>query len=105
MSVSNHPHGFGGTPTASCRYDVRQAKEDCGDHGANRCYEQSAVDAKVEQTASRELRYPNQIEVDEVNDVEEALVHMREGDVRNRCELAGNTRLARAVGVVLGCGR
>ena len=63
------------------------------------------MDAKVEQTASRELRYPNQIEVDEVNDVEEALVHMREGDVRNRCELTGNTRLARAVGVVLGCGR
>ena len=63
------------------------------------------MDAKVEQTASRELRYPNQIEVDEVNDVEEALVHMREGDVRNRGELTGNTRLARAVGVVLGCGR
>ena len=63
------------------------------------------MDAKVEQTASRELRYPSQIEVDEVNGVEEALVHMREGDVRNRGELAGNTTVARAVGAVLGCGR
>lgn len=80
------------------RHHVRNAKKHDGDEGADRCNQQSAVDAKVEQTAHRQLGHPAQIEVDNVDSVEEALIHVRVGDVPNFSELDGKQRLAGTVG-------
>ena len=60
------------------------------------------MNANVEETPRRQFKYPTEVKVDEVHRVEEALVRMREGDVRNRCKLRANTRLARAIGVATG---
>lgn len=80
------------------RHDVRTAKKHDGDEGADRCNQQSIVDAKVDHAAHRQLGHPAQIEVDNVDSVEEALVRVRVGDVRNFSELDGNERLAGTVG-------
>ena len=84
-----------------CRYTVRHSKKHYRDDWTDRCYQQSAVDADVEQTAHRQLRDPAEVEVEQIHSVEEALVHVRVGDVRNGSELAEKAWSKQSVGVVL----
>ena len=55
------------------------------------------MDANVEQTAHRQVRDPAEVEVEHIHRVEEALVHVWVGDVRNCSELGGKTRPKHAV--------
>lgn len=64
------------------------------------------MDANVEQTAYRQLNDPAEVEVEHVHSVEEALVHVRVGDVRNSGELDRKTkRFEKTNGQVLRCSR